>query len=61
MSVASIHEENIIKIGTKIPASSSPWKQKLRSLKAGETINIRGPFGWFKIQDETSPVVMVAG
>ena len=60
-SVASIPDEGILKIGTRISNSPSSFKQALRMINPGEKISIRGPFGWFKLQDETIPIVMVAG
>lgn len=60
-SVASAPAEGVLKIATRIGSSPSSFKSALQSLKPGETIKIRGPFGWFKLQDQTSPVIMVAG
>lgn len=61
MSIASTHDEGIVKIGTRMGETPSTWKQKISSMKPGDKINIRGPFGPFKIQDQESPVVMIAG
>jgi ferredoxin-NADP reductase len=60
-SVASIPEEKVIKIATKISDTPSSFKTALRKLKPGQEIKMRGPFGWFHFQDEVSPVVMIAG
>ena len=60
-SVTSIPEEGVLRIATRIGESPSSYKTALKKLKPEEKISIRGPFGWFKLQDETSPIVMVAG
>ena len=60
-SVASIKEEKIITILTKISDSPSGFKSKLKSMEFGDTITLRGPFGGFYISDYNRPMVMVAG
>lgn len=60
-SVASIKEEKIITILTKIGDTPSGFKSKLKSMKVGDTISLRGPFGGFYISDYNRPMVMVAG
>lgn len=60
-SVASIPEEGYMMIGTKTGQKPSSFKKVLTSLKSGESVNVRGPFGWFTLKDETSPVVLAAG
>ena len=60
-SVASIPEENIMIIGTRTGKEASNFKKELISMKKGDQIAIIGPFGWFKIQDESTPIVMIAG
>lgn len=60
-SIASIPDEGILKIATNISTSPSSFKKHLLSLEAGETIRMRGPFGWFTLKDENSPLVMIAG
>jgi ferredoxin-NADP reductase len=60
-SVASIPEERILKIATKIPAKPSAFKRALVAMTVGDTLPIRGPFGWFTLQDESSPIMMIAG
>jgi ferredoxin-NADP reductase len=59
-SVASVPDERIIKIATRIPAKASAFKRALLALQVGDTITMRGPFGWFTLQDESSPVLMIA-
>lgn len=61
MSIASISDEWVVKIGTRTGSDPSLWKQKITSMKPGDKIKIRGPFGPFKVQDKSSPVVMIAG
>lgn len=60
-SIASIPNEGIVRIATRIGDQPSEFKQALKSLSPGEKIKMRGPFGWFYRMDNTSPVVMVAG
>ncbi len=60
-SVASIPEEGFMMIGTRTGKVVSSFKKNLASLKKGDIVNVRGPFGWFLLQDEDSPVVLVAG
>ncbi|MBM6614985.1 FAD-dependent oxidoreductase [Desemzia sp. RIT804] len=59
-SVASIPEEGFIMIGTRTGKEISSFKQAMLSMEPGEKVTLRGPFGWFKIKDETSPVVLFA-
>ena len=60
-SVASIPEEGLLRIATRISDNPSPYKAFLRDAEPGQTLSIRGPFGWFVFRDESSPVVMIAG
>lgn len=60
-SVASTPEEGVVIVGTRTGNEISSYKKALISMKKGDKISVRGPFGWFKIQDSTSPIVMVAG
>jgi ferredoxin-NADP reductase len=59
-SVASSPEEGFIMIGTRTGASISSYKQALTQLKPGDKVKMIGPFGWFKLQDEASPIVLIA-
>ncbi len=59
-SIASIEKEGFILLGTRTGKDVSSYKQVLLSMKRGDKVAIRGPFGWFKIQDEYSPIVMFA-
>ena len=60
-SIASIPEEGILKIATRITKDPSSFKAHMRSMIPGDSIRLRGPFGWFTLQDEHSPVVLIAG
>ena len=60
-SVASIPEEGVMKIGTKIPSKPSAFKRSLAAMQVGDTVSIRGPFGWFTLQDQSSPILCIAG
>ncbi len=60
-SMASIPEENVIILGTRTGKEISNYKKILISMEKGDKLSLRGPFGWFKVQDSTSPIVIVAG
>lgn len=60
-SVASIPEEGFILIGTRTGKEISSFKKAFLTMVPNEKVALRGPFGWFKIQDETSPIVIFAG
>ncbi len=60
-SLASIPEEGLMLIATRTGKDISSFKRELISMKKGEKLSVRGPFGWFKVQDEVSPIVMIAG
>ena len=60
-SLASVPEEGVIILGTRTGKKISSFKKELISMKKGDQVSIRGPFGWFKIQDSVTPMVMVAG
>jgi len=59
-SVATVENEGSIMLGTRTGKNISSFKQQLIKLKAGDKMDVRGPFGWFLLQDETSPIVLVA-
>ena len=59
-SIASIPEEGVIKLGTRTGKQMSSFKKVFLNLKPGEKVKMRGPFGWFKVRDATSPLVMIA-
>ena len=59
-SIASLPEEGFILIGTRTGEEISSFKQALLTKMPNEKVTMRGPFGWLKIQDETSPIVMFA-
>lgn len=59
-SIASVPSEGYMMIGTRTGKQISSFKKALISLKQGDEISISGPFGWFKLQDKTSPLVLIA-
>lgn len=59
-SVASVPYEGVLMIGTRTGKTPSSYKQHLINLKQNDVINVRGPFGWFPIKDDTTPIVFVA-
>jgi len=59
-SVASIPEEGVMMIGTRIGEKISSYKKNLTSLKKNDKVSVRGPFGWFYLQDDTTHLVMIA-
>lgn len=60
-SVASTPQEGYILIGTHTGKEISGFKKALTTMEPGGRVNVIGPVGWFKVQDETSPIVMAAG
>lgn len=59
-SVASVPEEGYILLGMRIGKKISSFKKELLSMQKGEKVSITGPFGWFRIRDNVSPMVMFA-
>ncbi|SDK24749.1 FAD-dependent oxidoreductase [Alkalibacterium thalassium] len=59
-SVASIPSEKTMTIATRANAPVSSFKKELFSMKKGDRVTVLGPFGWFKVKDETSPIVLIA-
>lgn len=60
-SVASTREDGVIRIATRISDNPSAFKERLKGFEAGDTIRMRGPFGWFVVRDRTAPIVGIAG
>lgn len=60
LSIASNHKEWIMRVATRISNTPSNFKKYLKNMKTWDKMKIRGPFGTFKIQDKTSPIVMIA-
>ncbi len=60
-SIASIPDEGYMMIGTRTGDQPSSFKKKLTALKPGQTVKVRGPFGWFTLKDKSSPIVFIAG
>lgn len=59
-SIASVDSEGYVLLGTRTGKEVSSFKKNLIDMKAGEKVGVRGPFGWFKIADKKSHVVMIA-
>lgn len=59
-SVSSIPEENKVIIATHANEPISNFKKQLFAMSQGDPVKMRGPFGWFKVKDQTSPIVMIA-
>ncbi|OJF94183.1 FAD-dependent oxidoreductase [Alkalibacterium sp. 20] len=59
-SVASSPSENKMMIATRANEPVSNFKQVLFSLSKGDKVNMLGPFGWYKVKDDTSPIVLIA-
>ncbi len=60
-SIASVPDEGVVRIGTRAGNPLSGFKQTLAQMKPGDTVTLRGPFGWYKLPDDSSPVVLIAG
>lgn len=58
MSLASSPTQPYLEFGARI--SESPWKRAFRALRAGDEVEIDGPYGHF-ILDEARDAVFVAG
>ncbi len=59
-SLASIPEEGKVIIGTRTGETVSGFKKTLLEMKTGEKVNLRGPFGWYKLRTDERQIVMVA-
>ena len=59
-SVASIPSEGVVLIGTRTGKEISSFKKELINMKKGDKVAMTGPFGWFKLQDQSSPLVLFA-
>lgn len=59
-SIASVSSEGVLTIGFRTGENISSFKDKLIHMKKGEKVEVRGPFGWFKIRDNKTPLVMIA-
>lgn len=59
-SIASIPGEGVILIGTRTGKEMSPFKRRFLHLEKGSPVKLNGPFGWFKVKDATSPLVLFA-
>lgn len=59
-SIASIPSEGLIKIGFKLAKNYSDYKNKLISLNKGDSIQIKGPMGSFKLKNDNKPIILFA-
>lgn len=59
-SVASSPSENKLMIATHANEPVSSFKRVLFALSKGDKVAMLGPFGWYKVKDATSPIVMIA-
>ncbi|MBN1622758.1 MAG: FAD-dependent oxidoreductase [Clostridia bacterium] len=59
-SIASIPEEETVMIGTRTGEKTSEFKKILLGMKPGETVNLRGPFGWYKLHKDVKQIVLAA-
>lgn len=60
LSIASIPSEGKLILGTRTGKTTSSYKKALFSMKPGEQIKMRGPFGGFLLQDDKTPIVLFA-
>lgn len=61
LSIASIQEEGILLFGTRTGKRMSAFKNVLLNLNSGEEVTIQGAFGWFRLRNDTTPIVLFAG
>lgn len=61
LSIASNQEEWIMRVATKINKTPSEFKKFLKNMKPWDDIKIRWPFWSFKLQDNTSAILLIAG
>lgn len=59
-SITTTPQEGVLQIATRISDNPSPFKARLRELESGDSLQMRGPFGWFTVQDEDSPILCIA-
>lgn len=59
-SIASTPSENKLMIATRANEPVSSFKRRLFGLSNGDKVTMLGPFGWYKVKDTTSPIVMIA-
>lgn len=61
LSIASLPEEGVIMFGTRTRHRPSEFKKVLLSLLPDDVVAMQGAFGWFRIRDDVSPIVIYAG
>lgn len=57
-SIASIPSEGKIALGTRTGKTTSSFKKELLSMKKGEEVKMRGPFGSFLLKDNVTPIIL---
>ena len=60
LSIASVTEEGHILLGTRTGENISNFKKELINMKDGEIVKVRGPFGWFTLKDNSTPLVLIS-
>lgn len=60
-SIASVPDDELLMISTRILPKPSQFKSTLMTLSAGDEIFLRGPFGPFYLDGSRRPVVLIAG
>ena len=60
-SIASIPEDGVLLFGIRTGKEVSDFKKVLINLNPGDPVAIQGAFGWFRIRDDQSPIVLFAG
>lgn len=59
-SLASVEEEKIVRISTRISSKPSDFKANLLMLKPGDTLKLNGPVGWFYADRIRRPAAFIA-
>jgi ferredoxin-NADP reductase len=59
-SVASVPGEGYVLIGTRTGEKPSSFKRNLVNLTPGEEVKMRGPFGWYTLKDDKTPIIFIA-
>ncbi len=60
-SLSSIKKEGFLQIGTRTGKEISSYKKHIISLKEGEKVKMVGPLGGFKLKDNKTPLILIAG
>lgn len=60
-SIASSPDEGYMMIGTRTGSKPSSFKENLLGLKEGDKVHIKGPFGWFLVENNGPLVFFASG